>query len=33
MPVIEVFSIRDGLIADLEVFYHDPPAVTALLRG
>lgn len=33
MPVAEVFSIRDGLIAALDVFYKNPSAVTALLSS
>ncbi len=31
MRVTEVFTVRDGLIAELDVFYKDPSAVTALL--
>lgn len=31
MGVAEVFSVRDGLIAELDVFYKDPSAVAALL--
>ena len=33
MPVAEVFSIRDGLITELDVFYKNPSAVAALLAG
>jgi ketosteroid isomerase-like protein len=33
MSVAEVFSVRDGLIAELDVFYKDPSAVVALLEG
>ena len=32
MGVAEVFSVRDGLIAELDVFYKDPSAVVALLK-
>ena len=31
MPVAEVLSVRDGLIVELDVFYKDPSAVTALM--
>jgi uncharacterized protein len=31
MPASEVFTVRDGLIAELDVFYKHPSAVTALL--
>jgi uncharacterized protein len=31
MPVAEVLTVRDGLITELDVFYKDPSAVTALL--
>lgn len=33
MGVVEVFTIRDGLIVELDVFYRDPTAVTALLEA
>ena len=33
MSVAEVFVVRDGLIAELDVFYKDPSAVVALLEG
>lgn len=33
MSVAEVFTVRDGLIAALDVFYKDPSAVVALLGG
>ena len=33
MGVAEVFSVRDGLIVELDVFYKDPSAVVALLEG
>jgi ketosteroid isomerase-like protein len=33
MDVVEVFSIRDGLIVELDVFYRDPSAVKALLEA
>ncbi len=31
MSVAEVFTVRDGQIAELDVFYKDPSAVAALL--
>ena len=31
MSMAEVFTVHDGLIVDLDVFYKDPLAVTALL--
>jgi hypothetical protein len=31
MGVVEVYSVRDGLIVELDVFYKDPSAVAALL--
>ena len=31
MSVAELFSVRDGLIVELDVFYMNPSAVTALL--
>ncbi|OBK28941.1 hypothetical protein A5634_19220 [Mycobacterium asiaticum] len=31
MNLAEVFSVRDGLIVELDVFYKDPGAVAALL--
>ena len=32
MSMSEVFTIRDGLIAELDVFYKNPSAVRALLK-
>ena len=32
MAVAEVLSVRDGLIVELDVFYKNPSAVTALLE-
>ena len=31
MGVAEVFTVRDGLIAELDVYYKNPSAVVALL--
>ncbi len=33
MSVDEVFTVRDGLIAELDVYYKNPSAVVALLEG
>ncbi len=33
MSLVEIYTIRDGLIVDLDVYYKDPSAVTALLAG
>jgi ketosteroid isomerase-like protein len=33
MSLVEVYTVRDGLIVDLDVYYKDPAAVTALLAG
>jgi uncharacterized protein len=33
MGVAEVFLVRDGLIAELDVYYKNPSAVTALLAS
>jgi hypothetical protein len=33
MPLVEVYTVRDGLIVELDVFYKDPSAVAALLAG
>jgi uncharacterized protein len=33
MSVTEVFSVRDGLIAEVDVFYKNPSAVAALLTA
>jgi uncharacterized protein len=31
MDLVELYKVRDGLIVDLDVYYKDPAAVTALL--
>jgi ketosteroid isomerase-like protein len=31
MPLVEIYTVRDGQIAELDVYYKDPAAVTALL--
>jgi ketosteroid isomerase-like protein len=31
MPLVEIYTVRDGRIAELDVYYKDPAAVTALL--
>ena len=31
--LVEIFAIRDGLIAELDVYYKDPSAVAALLEA
>jgi ketosteroid isomerase-like protein len=31
MDLVELYGVRDGLIVDLDVYYKDPAAVTALL--
>jgi uncharacterized protein len=31
MRVVEIFTVRDGLITELDVYYKDPTAVAALL--
>ncbi len=34
MDLVELYKVRDGLIVELDVYYKDPSAVTALLaRG
>ncbi|MGO9505962.1 MAG: nuclear transport factor 2 family protein [Mycobacterium sp.] len=33
MKLVEVYTVRDGLIAELDVYYQDPAAVAALLSG
>ena len=33
MGLVEVYTVRDGLIVELDVYYKDPAAVTALLAG
>ena len=33
MSLVEIYTVRDGLIVDLDVYYKDPSAVTALLAG
>ncbi|OBF85669.1 hypothetical protein A5791_22330 [Mycobacterium sp. 852002-51163_SCH5372311] len=32
MSLVEIYTVRDGLIAQLDVYYKDPSAVAALLR-
>jgi ketosteroid isomerase-like protein len=32
MGMVEVYTVRDGLIVELHVYYKDPSAVTALLE-
>ncbi|OBA82340.1 hypothetical protein A9W99_11405 [Mycobacterium sp. 1164966.3] len=32
MSLVEIYTVRDGLIAELDVYYKDPSAVAALLR-
>jgi uncharacterized protein len=31
--LVEVYTVRDGLIVELDVYYKDPSAVTELLAG
>ena len=31
MSLVEIYTVRDGLIAELDVYYKDPSAVAALL--
>jgi ketosteroid isomerase-like protein len=31
MGLVEIYTVRDGLIAELDVYYKDPSAVAALL--
>ena len=33
MGLVEVYTVRDGLITELDVYYKDPSAVTALLHN
>jgi ketosteroid isomerase-like protein len=33
MKLVEVYTVRDGLIVELDVYYQDPAAVAALLTG
>ncbi len=33
MNLVEVYTVRDGLIVDLDVYYKDPLAITELLGG
>jgi ketosteroid isomerase-like protein len=33
MSLVEIYTVRDGLIVELDVYYKDPSAVTALLTG
>jgi uncharacterized protein len=32
MSLVEIYTVRDGLITELDVYYKDPSAVTALLQ-
>ena len=32
-PVVEIYTVRDGLIRDVDVYYKDPGAVSALHAG
>jgi uncharacterized protein len=32
MNLVEIYTVRDGLIVELDVYYKDPSAVAALLR-
>jgi len=32
-PVVEIYTVRDGLIRDVDVYYKDPGGVTALHSG
>jgi len=32
MPLVEIFTVRDGRIVELEVFYSDTARMTAALR-
>ena len=31
MGLVEIYTVRDGLIVELDVYYKDPPAIAALL--
>jgi ketosteroid isomerase-like protein len=33
MSLVEIYTVRDGLIVELDVYYKDPSAVAALLAG
>ena len=33
MSLVEIYTVRDGLIVELDVYYKDPSAVTALLEA
>jgi hypothetical protein len=33
MSLVETYTVRDGLIVELDVYYKDPSAVAALLTG
>jgi uncharacterized protein len=33
MDLVEIYTVRDGLIVELDVYYKDPSAVAALLAG
>jgi ketosteroid isomerase-like protein len=33
MSLVEVYTVRDGLIVELDVYYKNPSAVAALLAG
>jgi hypothetical protein len=33
MGLVEIYTVRDGLIVELDVYYKDPSAVAALLAG
>lgn len=33
MSLVEVYTVRDGLIVELDVYYKDPSAVAALLEA
>lgn len=33
LPVVELYTVRDGLIVEADVYYKDPGAVAAMLVG
>jgi hypothetical protein len=33
MSLVEVYTVRNGLIVELDVYYKDPSAVAKLLAG
>ncbi len=33
MDLVEIYTLRDGLIVNLDVYYKDPSAVAALIAG